>query len=147
MTAPVAAARAAGARGAGGRATARKSTARRVAPLPPEGTRARRDRDAIDAIRRGREDREEQEEIQQRVTADAVASERRTADLERQLEQQSASPPPASPGGGLPLPAAASTGSGFLLGLFAWALGLAYLQNGSTGVKKFLAAKFLNKTG
>jgi len=59
------------------------------------------------------------------------------------------SPPPASPGGGLSLPgtpAAASTGSGFLLGVFAWAVGLAYLQGGSAGVKKFLAAKFLNKT-
>lgn len=59
-----------------------------------------------------------------------------------------ASPPPASPGGGLSLPAtpaAVGTGSGFLLGVFAWALGLAYLQGGPAGVKKFLAAKFLNK--
>src|SRR5438309_1338763 len=45
----------------------------------------------------------------------------------------SASPPPASPGGGpsLPgMPAAAATGSGFLLGVFAWAVALAYLQHG-----------------
>lgn len=63
------------------------------------------------------------------------------------------SPPPASPGGGLSLPtapapvqAAASTGSGFLLGVFAWAIGLAYLRGGTAGVKQFMAAKFLNKT-
>ncbi len=59
------------------------------------------------------------------------------------------SPPPASLGGGpsLPaVPAAAATGSGVLLGVFAWAAGLAYLQGGSAGVKKFLNAKFFNKT-
>ena len=58
-------------------------------------------------------------------------------------------PAPASSGGGLSLPATPATvgtGSGFLLGVFAWALGLAYLQGGSAGVKKFLTAKFLNKT-
>jgi hypothetical protein len=63
------------------------------------------------------------------------------------------SPPPASPGGGfsapsLPaLPPAASTGSGFLLGVAAWAVGLAYLRGGWPEVRKFGAAKFFNKTG
>lgn len=56
-----------------------------------------------------------------------------------------AAPPPASLGGGPSLPAPAQTGSGFLLGVFAWALGLAYLQGGAPGVKKFMAAKFFNK--
>jgi hypothetical protein len=57
---------------------------------------------------------------------------------------------PPSPGGGqsLPgMPAAASTGSGFLLGVFAWAVGLAYLRGGWAGVRQFGAAKFLNRTG
>jgi hypothetical protein len=64
-----------------------------------------------------------------------------------------AAPSPASPGGGpsmpsLPgMPAAAATGSGFLLGLFAWAVGLAYLQHGMPGVRQFFAAKFLNQKG
>lgn len=56
-------------------------------------------------------------------------------------------PPPASPGGGpsLPaVPAAVSTGSGFLLGVALWAGGLAYLQGGSAGLKKFVRMKFLN---
>jgi hypothetical protein len=45
------------------------------------------------------------------------------------------------------VPASVQTGSGFLLGVFAWAIGLAYLQDGGVdGVRKFLAAKFLNKT-
>jgi hypothetical protein len=62
-----------------------------------------------------------------------------------------ASPPPASPGGGpslpsMSVPASMQTGSGFLLGVFAWAVGLAYLRGGPAEVRKFLAAKFLNKT-
>jgi len=93
-----------------------------------------------------------------RVTAPGSKAARQREDIERikaarppepaPEPSEPAAPPPASPGGGLSLPAApaaASTGSGFLLGVFAWALGLAYLQGGSAGVKKFLAAKFLNK--
>jgi hypothetical protein len=61
-----------------------------------------------------------------------------------------AAPAPTSSGAGLSMPgsvgAAANAGGGFLLGLFAWALGLAYLRGGPTEVKKLLAAKFLNKT-
>jgi hypothetical protein len=65
------------------------------------------------------------------------------------------SPAPTSSGAGPSLPtvavpapvgAAASTGSGFLLGVFAWAIGLAYLQHGSAGVKQFFRAKFFNET-
>jgi hypothetical protein len=65
-------------------------------------------------------------------------------------EAEAAGPSPSSPGGGLgsvAMPAAASTGSGFLFGVFVWAVGLAYLRDGSTGVKQFLSAKFLNKVG
>lgn len=57
-------------------------------------------------------------------------------------------PSPTSSGGGpsMPsIPAPVQSGSGFLLGVFAWAVGLAYLQGGSAGVKKFMAAKFFNK--
>jgi hypothetical protein len=61
-----------------------------------------------------------------------------------------AAPAPTSSGAGLSIPApvaaAAGTGGGFLLGLFGWALGLAYLRGGSPEVRKLLAAKFLNKT-
>jgi len=96
-----------------------------------------------------------------RVTAPGSAAARQREDIERikasrtpepdpaPAAEPQQGPPPASPGGGpsLPaMPAAASTGSGFLLGVFAWAVGLAYLQGGSAGVRKFLAAKFLNKT-
>jgi hypothetical protein len=68
-----------------------------------------------------------------------------------------ADPPPAPSGAGPSLPAmpaaaqaAASTGSGILLGLFTWGLVLSYLgvngdQSGAAGVRAFLAAKFLNK--
>jgi hypothetical protein len=57
---------------------------------------------------------------------------------------------PASPGGGFSvpaIPAAVSTGSGFLLGVGAWAIGLAYLRGGAPEVRRFLAAKFFNKVG
>jgi hypothetical protein len=69
---------------------------------------------------------------------------------QRRQAREAAGPAPSSPGAGLPtvvMPAAASTGSGFLLGVFVWALGLAYLRGGSTEVKQFLSAKFLNKVG
>lgn len=135
MTVPIAVARkAAGARkGAGGRAAApraRGGAAPKAAPLPPEGTKARQQRDAIEAIKSSRPAQPVDDELAEQP-------------------QEPSSPPPASPGGGLAapaMPAAASTGSGFLLGVFAWAVGLAYLNGGSDGVKKFLAAKFLNKT-
>lgn len=63
------------------------------------------------------------------------------------LEAASAAPAPTSSGAGaVVMPAAVGTGSGFLLGVFAWALGLAYLRGGSSEVRRFMAAKFLNKT-
>jgi len=65
------------------------------------------------------------------------------------LEAASPAPAPTSSGtgaAGVVMPAAASTGSGFLLGVFAWALGLAYLRGGGSEVRRFMAAKFLNKT-
>jgi hypothetical protein len=80
----------------------------------------------------------------------------RKADAAGGKAESSAAPPPSSPGDGaittpsgrsLPvMPAAASTGSGFLLGVFAWALGLAYLRGGGPEVRRLLAAKFFNKT-
>jgi len=60
-----------------------------------------------------------------------------------------AAPAPTSSGAGLSMPApvsaAASTGGGVLLGVGAWAVGLAYLRGGLPEVRKFLAAKFLNQ--
>lgn len=41
---------------------------------------------------------------------------------------------------------AANASGGFLLGLFAWALAKNYLDGGTSQVKAFLAAKFLNRT-
>lgn len=122
MTVPLQAARKV--RGARRSAPARR---RPPASLPPEGTEARRQRDAIEAIKADREPEPEQQP---------------------ELEQQPASPPPASPGGGLPtlsMPAPVSTGSGFALGVVVWAFGLAYLNGGMDGVRKFVAAKFFNK--
>jgi hypothetical protein len=78
---------------------------------------------------------------------------RRPAQPHPMVPTSPANPPPTSPGGGpsMPsvpaMPAAAATGSGFLLGVFAWALGLAYLQHGMPGVRQFMAAKFLNQKG
>lgn len=42
---------------------------------------------------------------------------------------------------------AASTGGGFLLGLGVWIVAVNYLQGGLPQVKRFAAAKFLNRTG
>lgn len=39
------------------------------------------------------------------------------------------------------------SGPGFILGLFTWALVLAYLREGPTGPRRWLKAKFLNDTG
>lgn len=102
----------------------------------------------------GLTEEEKAEELEARKADAKWASDERKAGRDpnrgyKPAEEESASPSPASPGGGLPsvpMPAVASTGSGFLLGVFAWALGLAYLRGGSPEVKKFLAAKFLNKT-
>jgi hypothetical protein len=85
-------------------------------------------------------------ELQQR--RQEAASSSSSTEEPAQQQQPAAGPPPSSSGAGLPslpMPGAASTGSGFLLGVFAWALGLAYLRGGSPEVKKFLSAKFLNK--
>ncbi len=40
-----------------------------------------------------------------------------------------------------------STGAGFILGLIAWTIVRSYLTAGPAGVKAWMAAKFLNKTG
>lgn len=44
-------------------------------------------------------------------------------------------------------PDAVSSGSGFVLGLLVWVVGVNYLRGGVPQVKKLLTAKFLNKTG
>jgi pyruvate/2-oxoglutarate dehydrogenase complex dihydrolipoamide acyltransferase (E2) component len=76
------------------------------------------------------------------------------ADAPAPVSAAPAPAPPAAPssggGGGFSLPgmpAAATTGSGFLLGVFAWAVGLAYLRGGMPEVRKFARAKFFNQTG
>jgi len=91
-----------------------------------------------------------------RVTAPGSAAARQREQIEQIKAARTPKPPapepaapaaPSSASWSLPAaPAAVGTGSGFLLGVFAWALGLAYLQGGPAGVRKFLAAKFLNKT-
>lgn len=97
-----------------------------------------------------------------RVTAPGSSAARQRAAVEQikadrpPADPAPAGPPPASPGDGPParagwspsaptVPAAVSTGSGFALGVLAWALGVAYLQHGPAGVKAWLAAKFLNR--
>lgn len=91
------------------------------------------------------------EELEARKADAAWAARERAAGRDPDVTDEPATdgPPPASPGGGPSapaMPAAASTGSGFLLGVFTWALALAYLQGGGDGVKKFLRAKFFNQT-
>lgn len=129
------------ARAAGPRAAVRTKAARggkasaRRAPAGGPSPKLERDRAAIQAIKDSRPDPEAQPvdgrpEDKPSVPAGAV-------------------PSPTSSGGGPPqqlvMPAAASTGSGFMLGVFAWALGLAYLRGGGAEVRRFMAAKFLNK--
>ena len=108
--------------GAAGAAAARKRAAARRAPAGGP-SKLDRDRAAIQAIKDARREPAE--------------------------EQSTPAPAPTSSGAGVAvpaMPAAVSTGSGFLLGVFAWALGLAYLRGGAPEVKRFMAAKFLNKT-
>jgi hypothetical protein len=45
-----------------------------------------------------------------------------------------------------PTKLSASDGAGFLLGLWLYALGLSYLREGPAGPRRWMAAKFLNKT-
>lgn len=45
-----------------------------------------------------------------------------------------------------PTKLSASDGAGFLLGLWLYALALAYLREGPAGPRRWMAAKFLNKT-
>jgi hypothetical protein len=100
--------------------------------------------------------REVNDELQRRRSAAAKSSadKRSAGDTATATPATApASPPPAPAGGGwsapsvpAPVGAAASTGSGFLLGVFAWAVGLAYLRGGSPEVKRFFNAKFFNKT-
>lgn len=52
----------------------------------------------------------------------------------------------AAPWGAVANNGATQAGGGFLLGVFAWAVGLAYVRGGSAEVRRFLAAKFFNKT-
>ena len=92
-------------------------------------------------------DRSAPEELQRRRKEAAAGS---SSEEPAPSPQPAAGPPPASPGGGLPsiaVPAAASTGSGFLLGVAVWAGVLAYLRGGAPEVKKLINAKFFNKVG
>lgn len=113
-----------GARGAGGKAATRRAPA--GAPSKLE-----RDRAAIQAIKDTR-----QPEPEAKPEAPAPAS-----------AQTAAVPPPTSSGGGptFVVPAAASTGSGFLLGVVVWAVGLAYLRGGAAEVRRLIRAKAFNK--
>jgi len=112
--------------GAAGAAAARKRAAARRAPAGGP-SKLDRDRAAIQAIKDAREP-EPEPEAEDPAPAAAV-------------------PSPTSPGDGPSLPGlgAAATGSGFLFGVFAWAVGLAYLRGGAPEVRRFMAAKFFNK--
>jgi len=114
--------------GAAGAAAARKRAAARRAPAGGP-SKLDRDRAAIQAIKDARAPEPEPEpEAEDPAPAAAV-------------------PSPTSPGDGPSLPGlgAAATGSGFLFGVFAWAVGLAYLRGGAPEVRRFMAAKFFNK--
>jgi hypothetical protein len=138
VTLPVAAARAVGGARAAGAARASagaRTAAARRPPIPDPrvtapGSEAARHREAVEQIKA-----------------------KRPAEVDEDLaDEQTESPAPASPRAGLSVAAdrvAASTGSGFLLGLFVWACARAYLGDapgGMAGVGEFLAAKFLNKS-
>jgi hypothetical protein len=121
FVAPVAK-RAAG-RKAAGRTAGGKAASRRA---PADDPNLERDRAAIQKIKDAREP-------------------------EPATDQDAASTPapaPTSSGAGAwapTVPAPVSTGSGFALGVVAWAFGLAYLRGGWDGVRRLGAAKFLNK--
>jgi hypothetical protein len=127
VTLPIAAARAA--RGTRKSSPGRRP-ARRPATLPPEGSAARRQRDAVEAIKAKRppEPEPEPEPQDDDKPAETPASGRSWS-------------APAVPA----VPKTVSTGSGFALGVVAWAFGLAYLNNGWGGVQNLARAKFLNK--
>lgn len=86
----------------------------------------------------------------QRQSIEDIKARRKPEPAAAATSSAPAAPAPSSSGPGLSMPApvaaAAGTGGGFLLGLFGWALGLAYLRGGSDGVKQLMLAKFLNKT-
>lgn len=84
-----------------------------------------------------------------RAAIQAIKDARPDPEMKVQPDDDPSAPAPTSSGAGaavsLPGMGAAATGSGFLFGVFAWALGLAYLRGGSSEVRRFMAAKFLNK--
>lgn len=123
-------------RGAARKGAGRKAAARRPRPtgpateaspgldsagqvagaLPPEGTEARRQRDAIEDIKASRDDDEHDDEH----------------DDEQHDEGRRIDPPAA--------------GAGLVLGVIVWAVVLNYIQGGTPQVRKLLRAKFLNQT-
>jgi hypothetical protein len=125
-------------------AGAASGAGRRRPPVPDPrvthpGSEAARQRQAVEDIKARRKARED------------IANNPKVEPDDDPNYQPPAPPPPAGGGPSLPaMPAAASTGSGFLLGVFAWGLVLSYLgvngkKSGADGVRAFLAAKFLNK--
>jgi hypothetical protein len=100
---------------------------------------------------------EVEEELQRRKKVAAIRKQRRDAGLsegqtvyEQEQEQadDAASSSPSS-GGRFRLEPVRprSSAAGFVLGLGAWALAVNMLRGGPDQVRRFLAAKFLNKTG
>lgn len=125
-----------------------KATRAAAAVAAPEASAARK---LTPGMSRGEVD----DELQRRREAAAARKAARAAapghPMVPAAAPAAAGPAPTSPGAGpsLPtvtIPAPAQTGSGFLLGVLAWAVGLAYLRGGSDGVKQFFRAKFFNET-
>jgi hypothetical protein len=109
------------ARKAAGRTGGGKAATRRAPAADPN---LERDRAAIQAIKDAREPEPEPE------------------------PERTPAPAPPSSGAGVAVPAvpaAVSSGSGFLFGVVCWGFGLAYLRGGWTEVRRLGAAKFLNR--
>jgi hypothetical protein len=86
--------------------------------LPPEGTDARRQRDAVEAVKAKREPADDDDD-----QGDAHA-----APLRLEVGQ------------------AGSSGAGFVLGALVWVAAVNFIQGGTPQVRKLLRAKFLNRT-
>ncbi len=167
MPAPVIAAAAARTAGAGaaragaGRAAARRGAGRAAVgpatekaagldaagqlagPLPKAGTKARAQRDAVEAVKAksaaaAPAEPEPEPSSSTRSSSTSSGGRRR---LPSALTDQRGAPSWTRPD---PV-RATNSGAGFVLGLGLYAAGLVYLREGTPGLKRWLAAKFLNR--
>lgn len=127
------AAGAAGARGTRGRGKkgSRKGSSRNLNGLTPEEVREELQRRRDEAAKRGetlRGETQEEADRKRQPTPSATATASSTPVLGGRLEPM-------------------HTAGGFVLGLFGWVLFRNFLEGGMPQVKRWGAAKFLNKTG